>query len=207
MEDETDINEEQAEVGDVPDLDPVEELEQSLEQLEEQGELDSEQITFRPMSLGGGHLDSLDDVLEDVGYDKDPVRITIKPENDHPDDHHYKIDFDYLEHDGRGRLVSSDLTARMDGLEEHLRAHDALVPTEIHDAPNIGRNQNGYMTFEVEAEVVEVNGSGRDHTEYQIPDDVLNLVDDFGGEVRDVALYPDGRGWGQPTYAIEIRVE
>jgi len=207
MADETDLNEEQAEVGDVPDLDPVEQLEQSLQELEEQGELDSEAITFRTTSLGGVHLDALDEALADVDYDKDPVRITIEPESAHPEDHHYQIDFEYLEHDGRGNYVPGDLQARMDGLEEHLRGHDALVPTEVHEAPDIGRNQNGYMTFEVEAEIVEVDGPGREHTEYQVPRDVIDLVNDFGGEMRDVALYPEGRGWGQPTFAVEVVVE
>jgi len=225
MADETDLNEEQAEVGDVPDLDPVKQLEQSLQELEEQGELDSEAITFRPTGLGGVHLDALDEALADVDYDKDPVRITIEPQSAHPEDHHYQISFEYLEHDGRGNYVPGDLQARMDGLEEHLRGHDALVPTEVHEAPDIGRNQNGFMTFEVEADIVEVcraggedstvgtsessevDGPGREHTEYQVPRDVIDLVNDFGGEMRDVALYPEGRGWGQPTFAVEVVVE
>lgn len=99
MEDETDINEEQAAVGDVPDLDPVKELEQSLEQLEENGELGIEKITIKPMIIGGVHLDQIGEVLSDVGYERDPVRITIEPVTDNPEDHHYQIRFEDLELD------------------------------------------------------------------------------------------------------------
>ena len=189
------------------ETDAVDRLEQSLEELEEQGELDSERITFRTMSIGGVHLDRLDSALSKVDYDRDPVRITIEPETEHPEDHHYRIEFEDLDRDERGNYVLSDIQERMDGLEEQLRALDVLVPTEIDDIPDIGRYGNGTMSFEVEAEIVEVDGPGRAHTEYQVPNDVVDLVTDYGGEMRDVALYPEGRGWGEPTFAVEVVIE
>lgn len=80
MEDETDIKE----------------LEQALQELKEQGELDREVTTFQPMKIGGVHLDQISDVLEDVDYDRHPVRITIEPSNDIPEDHHYTVRFEDL---------------------------------------------------------------------------------------------------------------
>jgi N-acetylglucosamine kinase-like BadF-type ATPase len=91
MADETDMNEQQAEVGDVPDLDPAERLEQSLEQLEEDGELDSERITFRATTVSGVSLNEIRDILYRVGFDDYPVTVTI----DHDGDGAYKASFDY----------------------------------------------------------------------------------------------------------------
>lgn len=185
--------------------DPIDRLEQSLEELDEDGELDSDEISFRTTMLGGVHLDQLDEELADIDYDKDPVRITIEPELDEPSDHRYQVHFEYLQHSPDG-YVSDTRQSRMDVLEEHLREHDALVSSEVHESTDIGR-VGGTLLFEVEAEIVTVDGQGRDHTEYQIPRDIIELVQDFGGELEDVALYPDGRGLRKPTYALEVVVE
>jgi hypothetical protein len=186
---------------------PSERLEQSLQELDEQGELDSERITFKTMSIGGVHLDQLNSALKEVDYDRDPVRITIEPESERADDHHYRIEFEDLEQNDRGRLVPTDLRDRIEGLADEFRVMDCLVPTEVGEAPDVGVNQNGYIVFDVEAEIIEVDGPGREHTEWQVPDRVYELADAYGAEVRDVACYPDGRGWGGPTFAIEVVVE
>lgn len=186
--------------------DIVDRLEESLEQLEEQGELDSETITFKTTDLGHVHLDKLDTVLSDVDYDKDPVRITIEPENDRPEDHHYHVSFKYLEHHGPDGYVAADRQARLDGLEEKLRSHDSVIRPEVAEMPTVGRI-GGTLIFEVEADIVESTGSGPDHTQYQLPRDVTQMVKDYGGELGDIALYPDGRGLGEPTYAVEVVVE
>jgi len=188
------------------ETDAVDRLEQSLQELEEQGELDSERVTFKTRLLGGIHLDELDSVLSEIGYERDPVRITIEPETDRPEDHHYRIEMKDLEHNDRGQLVPTDLRDRIQALADELRSMDCLVPSEVDEAPDVGVNQNGYIVFEAEAEIVEVDGPGREHTEWQVPDRIYELADTYGGEVRDVACYPEGKGWGEPTFAVEVTV-
>lgn len=97
MADETDMNEQQAESGeasdssDVPDLHPAERLDQSLEQLEEQGELDSDRVTFRANTVSGVSLNEIRDILYRVGFDDYPVTVTI----DHDGDGTYEASFEY----------------------------------------------------------------------------------------------------------------
>jgi len=73
------------------ETDPAERLEQSLEQLEEQGELDSERITFRATTVSGVSLNEIRDILYRVGADDFPVTVTI----DHSGNGAYEASFEY----------------------------------------------------------------------------------------------------------------
>lgn len=63
------------------------------------------------------------------------------------------------------------------------------------DLPSVVERYFLYAPLEG-AEIVEVNGQGRDHTEWQVPERIYELADTYGGEVRDVACYPKGRSSG-----------
>lgn len=209
MSEETDdsMNERQADVGDVPDLDPVDRLEQSLEQLDEAGELDSERITFDTTSIGGVHLDRIGEELSEVDYGRDPVRITIEPEIAHPDDHHYRIGFEDLERvpdDPEHQFVPEGREGRLRRLAEHVRGFDCLVPCEIDDFDDVGvYRSSGEVCFEVEATEADV----ADHTSHELPEVVGTVKGLFDAEISGLAFYPDDKGWGEPTYAVTLKVE
>lgn len=99
MDDKTDPNKMQAEQGDVPDVAPAERLRDSLEQLEEDGELDSGRVTFETRKIRGVDLDEVYEILQDVDYDRHPVRITIEPmpaESGRDSERDYQVHFDDL---------------------------------------------------------------------------------------------------------------
>lgn len=188
----------------------IEDMQEMLEQLEANGYLDSERVTFDTMTLGGIHLDKIGDELSEVDYGRDPVKITIEPESTHPEDHHYSIHFESLEYvdgDDGHELVSDRVADRTRFLADNVRAMDALVPSEVDGVDSVVVNENiGRVMFEIEADVFEIDGPGRAHTEYMLPEQLQEAIDYHDAEIEDIRLLPDGKGWGSPVYAMTLEV-
>lgn len=170
---------------------------------------DVSEITFEAMALGGVHLDQIDQELDGIGYDRDPIKIIIEPET--PDgSHHYKIRFFDLEwSDARDEYVRVDVEKRLRRIAAEIETFEMLVPSEIDEVPDIGVHpHNGTLTFDVEADVGDgAPNSTEDHT-YTIPPKLESFISGYKGlSITSVRFNPDGGGWGEPTVTVTLQLD
>lgn len=184
-------------MDDLPD-----ELEDELDALES---MDVSEINslYPPTYIGGVYLDEIDEVLSDIDYSRDPLRITIEPETANADDFRYGVSFTQLMY-GDDELTESVAKSKAEYVAGKLSGCDCVVNQVL---PGVVRHDTEITMFVEATEEMVENEQGDTHTEDRIPEEIYEKIDIHDCSLTKVIFHPAGRGYGFPVYELEVSVE
>jgi len=181
------------------DRDPTEALEDELESMD----VSEINALYPPTYIGGVYLDEIDEVLSDVDYSRDPVRITIEPETADADDFRYGASFTQLTYSD-DELRASVSESKAGYVAGELGGLDCVVDQVL---PGVIKHDTDITLF-VEAHETTIEAEdGTTNTEDRIPESVYETIEEHDCSLTKVIFHPAGRGYGFPVFELEVSVE
>lgn len=181
------------------DSDPTDALKDELE-LMDVSEINA---LYPPTYIGGVYLDEIGDVLSDVDYSRDPIRITIEPETADADDFRYGVEFTQLTY-GDNELRASVSESKAGYVAGKLGELECVVDRVL---PGVIKHE-AEITLFVEAHETTIEAEdGTTNTEDRVPESVYETIDKHDCSLTKVIFHPAGRGYGFPVFELEVSVE